>query len=118
MQGLLLAGRYRLADSIGSGGMGRVWRAHDELLHRAVAIKELTAALYVSESDQAVLLARPRAEARAAARINHSAVVTVHDLSFESEPGSRMKFVVEHDTPADPPRAALPVDSRWSLRAE
>ncbi len=62
MQGLLLAGRYRLADAIGSGGMGRVWRAHDEVLHRAVAIKELTAALYVSESDRAVLLARTRAE--------------------------------------------------------
>lgn len=80
MQGLLLAGRYRLADSIGSGGMGRVWRAHDEVLHRAVAIKELTAALYVSEADQERLLARTRAEARAAARINHSAVVTVHDV--------------------------------------
>ncbi|MGW0657190.1 protein kinase domain-containing protein, partial [Streptomyces umbrinus] len=80
MQGLLLSGRYRLVDSIGSGGMGRVWRAHDEVLHRAVAIKELTAALYVADSDQPVLLARPRAEARAAARINHSAVVTVHDV--------------------------------------
>ncbi|NUO43050.1 MAG: serine/threonine protein kinase, partial [Streptomyces sp.] len=77
MQGLLIAGRYRLADTIGSGGMGRVWRAHDEVLHRAVAIKELTAALYVSESDQERLLHRTRAEARAAARINHSAVVTV-----------------------------------------
>ncbi|GAB7061321.1 serine/threonine-protein kinase [Streptomyces mexicanus] len=94
MQGLLLAGRYRLADSIGSGGMGRVWRAHDEVLHRAVAIKELTAALYVSESDQAVLLARTRAEARAAARINHSAVVTVHDvLEHDNRPWIVMELV-------------------------
>ncbi|MER5751623.1 protein kinase [Streptomyces sp. NPDC002088] len=94
MQGLLLAGRYRLAESIGSGGMGRVWRAHDELLHRAVAIKELTAALYVSESDQGVLLARTRAEARAAARINHSAVVTVHDvLEHDGRPWIVMELV-------------------------
>ncbi|MEU0599623.1 serine/threonine-protein kinase [Streptomyces sp. NPDC006393] len=94
MQGLLLAGRYRLVDSIGSGGMGRVWRAHDEVLHRAVAIKELTAALYVSESDQAVLLARTRAEARAAARINHSAVVTVHDvLEHDGRPWIVMELV-------------------------
>jgi tRNA A-37 threonylcarbamoyl transferase component Bud32 len=94
MQGLLLAGRYRLADSIGSGGMGRVWRAHDELLHRAVAIKELTAALYVSESERGVLLARTRAEARAAARINHSAVVTVHDvLEHDGRPWIVMELV-------------------------
>ncbi|MER6983861.1 serine/threonine-protein kinase, partial [Streptomyces carpinensis] len=94
MQGLLLAGRYRLADSIGSGGMGRVWRAHDEVLHRSVAIKELTAALYVSESDKAVLLARTRAEARAAARINHSAVVTVHDvLEHDGRPWIVMELV-------------------------
>ncbi|MFD9001307.1 protein kinase [Streptomyces sp. NPDC059582] len=94
MQGLLLAGRYRLADSIGSGGMGRVWRAHDELLHRAVAVKELTAALYVSESEQGVLLARTRAEARAAARINHSAVVTVHDvLEHDGRPWIVMELV-------------------------
>ncbi|MFF8591328.1 protein kinase [Streptomyces sp. NPDC015220] len=94
MQGQLLAGRYRLAESIGSGGMGRVWRAHDEVLHRSVAIKELTAALYVSESDQAVLLARTRAEARAAARINHSAVVTVHDvLEHDGRPWIVMELV-------------------------
>ncbi|MFD1661626.1 serine/threonine-protein kinase [Streptomyces caeni] len=94
MQGLLLAGRYRLVDSIGSGGMGRVWRAHDEVLHRAVAIKELTAALYVTESDRAVLLARTHAEARAAARINHSAVVTVHDvLDHDNRPWIVMELV-------------------------
>ncbi|MGW1541084.1 serine/threonine-protein kinase [Streptomyces sp. NPDC002309] len=94
MQGLLVGGRYRLSDAIGSGGMGRVWRAHDEVLHRVVAIKELTAALYVSESDRAVLLARTRAEARAAARINHSAVVTVHDvLEHDGRPWIVMELV-------------------------
>ncbi|MGD1219734.1 serine/threonine-protein kinase [Streptomyces krungchingensis] len=94
MQGLLLAGRYRLVDSIGSGGMGRVWRAHDEVLHRAVAVKELTAALYVAEGDLARLLARTHAEARAAARINHSAVVTVHDvLEHDNRPWIVMELV-------------------------
>lgn len=94
MQGLLLAGRYRLVESIGSGGMGRVWRAHDEVLHRAVAVKELTAALYVAESDLARLLARTHAEARAAARINHSAVVTIHDvLEHDSRPWIVMELV-------------------------
>ncbi|WP_405918458.1 serine/threonine-protein kinase [Streptomyces sp. NBC_00728] len=94
MQGLLLAGRYRLVESIGSGGMGRVWRAHDEVLHRAVAVKELTAALYVAESELARLLARTHAEARAAARINHSAVVTVHDvLEHDNRPWIVMELV-------------------------
>ncbi|AJE42080.1 serine/threonine-protein kinase [Streptomyces nodosus] len=94
MQGLLLAGRYRLVESIGSGGMGRVWRAHDQILHRDVAIKELTAALYAMESDRAVLLARTHAEARAAARINHSAVVTVHDvLEHDNRPWIVMELV-------------------------
>ncbi|WP_405648592.1 protein kinase domain-containing protein [Streptomyces uncialis] len=84
MQGALLAGRYRLHESIGRGGMGRVWRAHDEVLHRDIAVKELTAAHYADEGERAVLLARTRAEARAAARITHPAVVTVHDV-FEHD---------------------------------
>ncbi|WP_307626895.1 serine/threonine-protein kinase [Streptomyces turgidiscabies] len=124
MQGLLLAGRYRLVDVIGSGGMGRVWRAHDELLHRAVAIKELTAALYVSESEQAVLLARTRAEARAAARINHSAVVTLHDvLDHDGRPWIVMELV-EGNSLADEVKDVGRVEPReaariglWVLRA-
>ncbi|MFF7565496.1 protein kinase [Streptomyces pseudovenezuelae] len=124
MQGLLLAGRYRLADPIGKGGMGRVWRAHDEVLHRAVAIKELTAALYVSESDQAVLLARTRAEARAAARINHSAVVTVHDvLDHDGRPWIVMELV-EGRSLADAVKEDGRIEAReaarigmWVLRA-
>ncbi|GGX67990.1 serine/threonine protein kinase [Streptomyces minutiscleroticus] len=124
MQGLLLAGRYRLVDAIGSGGMGRVWRAHDEVLHRAVAVKELTAALYVSESDREVLLARTRAEARAAARINHSAVVTVHDvLDHDGRPWIVMELVegrsladaVKEEGRVEPQEAARV--GLWVLRA-
>ncbi|MEV5463641.1 serine/threonine-protein kinase, partial [Streptomyces cellulosae] len=124
MQGLLVAGRYRLADSIGRGGMGRVWRAHDEVLHRSVAIKELTAALYVSESEQAILLARTRAEARAAARISHTAVVTVHDvLEHDGRPWIVMELV-EGRSLADAVREEGRVEPReaariglWVLRA-
>lgn len=124
MQGPLLGGRYRLIDSIGSGGMGRVWRAHDEVLHRAVAIKELTAAHYVAESDRAVLLARTHAEARAAARINHPAVVTVHDvLEYDNRPWIVMELVeggsladaVEKRGRLDPATAAR--IGLWVLRA-
>ncbi|MFJ6648181.1 serine/threonine-protein kinase [Streptomyces sp. NPDC091290] len=124
MQGQLVSGRYRLTEAIGSGGMGRVWRAHDEVLHRAVAIKELTAALYVSESDQERLLARTRAEARAAARINHSAVVTVHDvLEHDGRPWIVMELIegrsladaVKEEGRVEPAEAARV--GLWVLRA-
>ncbi|WP_436843439.1 serine/threonine-protein kinase [Streptomyces hundungensis] len=92
--GVLLAGRYRLGDAIGRGGMGKVWRAHDEVLHRTVAVKELTAALYVAEADRAVLHARTQKEARAAARITHPGVVTVHDvLDHDNRPWIVMQYV-------------------------
>ncbi|MFE3327747.1 serine/threonine-protein kinase [Streptomyces sp. NPDC059176] len=92
--GLLLAGRYRLTESIGRGGMGKVWRAQDEVLHRTVAVKELTAGLYVSEADRAVLHARTQKEARAAARISHPNVVTVHDvLAYDDRPWIVMQYV-------------------------
>ncbi|WP_428954288.1 protein kinase domain-containing protein [Streptomyces sp. cg35] len=124
MQGQLLAGRYRLGESIGRGGMGRVWRAHDEVLHRAVAVKELTAAQWVAEADRAVLLARTQTEARAAARINHPACVTVHDvLEHDDRPWIVMELVEgpsladavkEHGriVPAEAARIGL-----WTLRA-
>ncbi|MGS2589832.1 protein kinase domain-containing protein [Streptomyces hebeiensis] len=92
--GPVLAGRYRLGEAIGSGGMGKVWRAHDEVLHRVVAIKELTAGSYVSEADRAVLHRRTRTEARAAARITHPGVVTVHDvLDHDDRPWIVMQYV-------------------------
>ncbi|MEU9603112.1 protein kinase [Streptomyces sp. NPDC048057] len=92
--GVLLAGRYRLVESIGRGGMGRVWRARDEVLHRVVAVKELTAGKYASDADRIVLHARTQKEARAAARITHPGVVTVHDvLEHDQRPWIVMQYV-------------------------
>ncbi|WP_229925418.1 serine/threonine-protein kinase, partial [Streptomyces longispororuber] len=124
MQGLLLAGRYRLGESIGSGGMGRVWRARDEVLHRAVAVKELTAAQWVQEADRAVLLTRTQTEARAQAQINHSAVVTVHDvLEYDDRPWIVMELV-EGCSLADAVKERGRIEAReaariglWVLRA-
>ncbi|MFJ2767373.1 serine/threonine-protein kinase [Streptomyces sp. NPDC087300] len=124
MQGLLLAGRYRLGESIGRGGMGRVWRAQDEVLHRAVAVKELTAAQFVQEADRAVLFARTQTEARAAARINHPAVVTVHDVvQYDDRPWIVMELVegrsladaVKDDGRVEPVEAAR--IGLWTLKA-
>ncbi|GAA2979470.1 hypothetical protein JCM13580A_25390 [Streptomyces drozdowiczii] len=90
----MLAGRYRLGDVLGRGGMGKVWRAHDEVLHRTVAVKELTAGLYVAESDRIVLHQRTQKEARAAARITHPGVVTVHDVvEYDNRPWIVMQYV-------------------------
>ncbi|WJV51286.1 serine/threonine-protein kinase [Streptomyces flavofungini] len=124
MQGLLLAGRYRLGESIGSGGMGRVWSARDEVLHRAVAVKELTAAQWVQEADREVLLTRTQTEARAQAQINHSAVVTVHDvLEYDDRPWIVMELVEGHSL-ADAVRDRGRIEPReaariglWVLRA-
>lgn len=92
--GLLLAGRYRLGEVLGRGGMGKVWRAHDEVLHRTVAVKELTAGLYVADADRVVLHARTQKEARAAARITHPGVVTVHDvIEYDNRPWIVMQYV-------------------------
>ncbi|MEV0774692.1 serine/threonine-protein kinase [Streptomyces sp. NPDC050428] len=113
-EGLVLAGRYTLGEAIGSGGMGKVWRAYDQLLNRTVAIKELTAALFVSAADSAVLHARTQKEARAAARISHPSVVTVHDvLDHGGRPWIVMQYVdgpslseALTSDPADPREAA------------
>ncbi|MFD4372790.1 serine/threonine-protein kinase [Streptomyces sp. NPDC058486] len=114
--GLLLAGRYRLAESIGRGGMGKVWRAHDEVLHRVVAVKELTAGRFVAEADRLVLHARTQKEARAAARITHPGVVTVHDvLEHDDRPWIVMQFV-DGPSLADAVKEAGTIEPREAAR--
>jgi eukaryotic-like serine/threonine-protein kinase len=79
--GRLVAGRYFLEESIGQGGMGVVWRAHDRLLDRKVAVKEFMPPAAIDERELADLCLRTKREARTAARLNHRGIVTVYDVA-------------------------------------
>ncbi|WP_079033963.1 MULTISPECIES: serine/threonine-protein kinase [unclassified Streptomyces] len=79
--GRLIAGRYRLLAKLGHGGMGTVWRAKDETVDREVAVKEPRVPDHLPERERANAYERMRREARAAARLDHPAVVNVHDVA-------------------------------------
>ncbi|MFD9454254.1 serine/threonine-protein kinase [Streptomyces sp. NPDC059985] len=81
----LVAGRYRLLSRLGEGGMGTVWRARDETLHREVAVKEVRAPGGLSADAIARMYSRLEREAWAAARIPDRNVVTVHDVVMEDD---------------------------------
>lgn len=71
----VIAGRYRVAARIGSGGMGEVFRARDQVLGRTVAVKVLPEELAAKSG----FVERFRAEAQAAARLSHPNAVQIHD---------------------------------------
>ncbi|MEU1463483.1 serine/threonine-protein kinase [Streptomyces sp. NPDC005727] len=79
--GRLIAGRYRLLAKLGHGGMGTVWRAKDEMVDREVAVKEPRVPDHLPERERANAFERMRREARAAARLDHPAVVNVYDVA-------------------------------------
>jgi serine/threonine-protein kinase len=87
---MLLAHRYRLLARIGAGGMAVVWRARDELLGRPVALK-----LIADRFAEHGLHHMVHREARAAARLSHPHVATVHDYAEAVSPDGRVRpFVV------------------------
>jgi eukaryotic-like serine/threonine-protein kinase len=89
--GGLLARRYRLIDRIGAGGMSVIWRAHDEVLDRVVALKVLAASLAADARFRSLV----RQEARAAGALVHPHVTAVHDYGEDVDPdGTVTAFVV------------------------
>jgi serine/threonine-protein kinase len=73
--GQIYGNRYRLVDRIAIGGMGEVWRAHDEVILRDVAIKILKPEFMGDPG----FLERFRVEARHAARVDHEGIADVYD---------------------------------------
>jgi serine/threonine protein kinase len=94
--GRVLAGRYRLESVIGRGGMGVVWRAVDALIERPVAIKELRALPGGSDGDEGSFAERAMREARHAGRLNHPAVVGVHDVIAPTADDDAVYIVMEY----------------------
>ena len=108
--GELIAGRYELEELVGEGGMSSVYRAHDVVLERLVALK----ILHEHFSHDAEYVERFRREARAIARLAHPNVVTVIDrgewkgrqfIVFEHVEGETLKDVVVREGPLPVGRA-------------
>ncbi|GAA2141902.1 serine/threonine-protein kinase [Nocardioides koreensis] len=106
-----IAGRYHVEREVGRGGMGSVWLCRDELLGRAVAVKQVGRLPGESTTD----LARAMREARSSAALNHRNVVAVYDaieegdhiwLVMEYVPGRTLSQIVAADGPLPPERAA------------
>jgi eukaryotic-like serine/threonine-protein kinase len=100
MVGEVLAERYELEELVGTGGMSTVYRAHDRLLDRKVALK----ILHEHYGTDDTYVARFRHEARAVAALSHPNIVTVIDrgdqdgrqfIVFEYVEGENLKRVVE-----------------------
>ncbi|MDC0765818.1 serine/threonine-protein kinase [Streptomyces sp. HD] len=79
----VIGGRYRLVERIGSGGMGTVWRAVDELVEREVAVKQPRLPGDPEDAAHQRAAHRLHREARAAARVDHPAAVSIHDVVVE-----------------------------------
>ncbi|MGH3913435.1 MAG: serine/threonine-protein kinase [Pseudonocardiaceae bacterium] len=93
-EGELIAGRYRLVSRVGIGAMGVVWQAHDERLHRTVAVKQLLLHSGMDETEAEEANHRAMREGRIAARLHHPHAITVYDVAeHEGKPCLIMEYL-------------------------
>ena len=108
--GRVVANRYRLGRRIGSGAMGVVWEAYDELLYRTVAVKQLLVQPGQGEQEAEEAKRRAMREGRIAARLQHPNAVAVYDVVDE---GDGMPWLVMEYVPSRSLSAVL--EDRGSL---
>ncbi|GAA1892230.1 serine/threonine-protein kinase [Asanoa iriomotensis] len=89
----VLADRYVLEDVIGTGGMGRVWRGHDRILGRPVAVKEILSPAWLPTATAEDRWRATLREAQAASRLRHPNVVAVLDVIRTDRPWIIMEYV-------------------------
>ena len=106
----ILGGRYELEERIGNGGMAEVYKAHDRLLSRTVAVKILHEA-YKNDTE---FIEKFHREAKAAAGMSHPNIVNIYDVGIEGDdhyivmeyvPGSTLKKKIQDEAPLDIPTA-------------
>ncbi|MGW5050041.1 serine/threonine-protein kinase [Actinokineospora sp. NPDC004072] len=107
----VIAGRYRVLNELGRGGMGVVWLAEDTTIGRHVAIKELHLPEGVPAAERMVFEERVLREARTAGRLNDPAVVTVYDVVQESGATYIVMELIQAPTLADVVRERGPLRS-------
>jgi eukaryotic-like serine/threonine-protein kinase len=97
----VVANRYALKTALGRGGVGVVWRAHDSVLGREVAVKEVVVPPSLPKAERRAAEAMVMREARAAARLNHPGAVTLYDVVHEQGLTFVVMELVEAPTLAD-----------------
>ncbi|TPQ18766.1 serine/threonine protein kinase [Streptomyces sporangiiformans] len=112
----VIAGRYRLEDRLGRGGMGVVWRAMDQLLGRQVAVKELLLDAGLSAEESRLRRERTLREARAIAQLRHPHIIIVHDVVEHDERPYMVMELVEGGSLADRISSDGPVDAAEAAR--
>ncbi|HSP06091.1 MAG TPA: serine/threonine-protein kinase [Acidobacteriota bacterium] len=81
-------GRYQILSELGRGAMGVVYKAHDPVIERDVAVKAIQLAFQVNAEEKQVYLNRFYREAKAAGKLNHANIVTIYDVDEDKETGT------------------------------